>query len=101
MSVDLLLAEAGLYFTQGKFEQAEAAFEKVLELQPLHPVASSGLFNTLWSIDTGASKLTAQKVIENFLANANRDDSEIKPVAISFIKIKISLLQKDEWLLQK
>ena len=101
MSVDLFLAEAGLYFTQGKFEQAEAGFEKVLALQPLHPVASSGLFNTRWAIDTDASKLTAQKVIENFLANANRDDSEVKPVAISFIKIKIGLLQKDEWLLQK
>ena len=101
MSVDLLLAEAGLYFTQGKFEQAEAVFKKVLELQPLHPVANSGLFNTLWSIDTDPSKLAAQKVIEYFLGNANRDDNEVKPVAISFIKIKIGLLQKDEWLLQK
>lgn len=101
MSVDILLAEAGLYFTQGKFEQAEGAFEKVLALQPLHPVASSGLFNTLWSMDTDVSKLTAQTVIEYFLDNANRDDNEVKPVAISFIKIKIGLLQKDAWLLQK
>lgn len=97
MSVDLLLAEAGLYFTQGKFEQAESTFQKVLDIEPLHPVANSGLFNTLWALDTPSSTLAAQKVIEHFLQHANRDDSEVKPVAVHFIKIKISLLQKDEW----
>lgn len=100
MSVDLLLAEAGLYFTQGKFEQAEETFRKILDLQPLHPVASSGLFNTLWGLDSDDSKLAAQEVIEHFLKHANRDDREVKPVAAHFIKIKISLLQKDEWLLE-
>lgn len=100
MSVDLLLAEAGLYFTQGKFEQAESTFQQVLDLEPLHPVANSGLFNTLWAIATPTSMLAAQKVIEYFLHNANRDDREVKPVATHFIKIKISLLQKDEWLLE-
>ncbi len=100
MSVDLLLAEAGLYFTQGKFEQADSTFRKVLAIEPLHPVASSGLFNTLWALDTPPSILAAQEVIEHFLQHANRDDSEVKPVATHFIKIKISLLQKDEWLLE-
>lgn len=100
MSSDLLLAEAGLYFTQGKFEQAEPIFRQVLELQPLHPLASSGLFNVLWAMDTETSRLAAQEAINYFLNNANRDDVEVKPVAANFIKIKIGLLQKNEWLLE-
>lgn len=99
MGPDLILAEAGLYFTQGKFEQAEPLFQQVLALHPLHPVASSGLFNVLWGIDSNDSKLAAQQVLNHFLKNANRDDLEVKPVAANFIKIKIGLLQKNEWLL--
>jgi len=38
------------------------------------------------------------QLIDKFLAEADRNDAEIKPVVANFIKIKIELLKKDEWL---
>lgn len=92
------LAQASVFFTQGLFDKAEPLFRSIPKSFSKYHIAVSGLFNLLWLKDTAASKKEAMILINEFLEEANREDPEIKPVVANFLKIKIDLLQKDEWL---
>lgn len=92
------LAQASVFFSQGLLEKAEPLFRSIPKSFSKYHIAVSGLFNLLWLKDTTASKQEAMAILDEFLEEANRNDPEIKPVVANFLKIKIDLLQKDEWL---
>jgi len=92
------LAQASVFFTQGLFDKAEPLFRSIPKSFSKYHIAVSGLFNLLWLKDTPSSKKEAMILIDEFLEEANREDEEVKPVVANFLKIKIDLLQKDEWL---
>jgi len=92
------LAQASVFFTQGLLEKAEPLFRSIPKSFSKYHVAVSGLFNLLWLKNTPDSKREAMQLIDKFLVEADRNDAEIKPVVANFIKIKIELLKKDEWL---
>lgn len=92
------LAQASVFFTQGLFDKAEPLFRSIPKSFSKYHIAVSGLFNLLWLKNTPSSKKEAMMLINEFLEEANRDDADIKPVIANFLKIKIELLKKDEWL---
>jgi hypothetical protein len=92
------LAQASVFFSQGLLEKAEPLFRSIPKSFSKYHIAVSGLFNLLWLKDTDASKKEAMHLIDEFLDEADRYDPETKPVVANFLKIKIDLLQKDEWL---
>jgi len=92
------LAQASVFFTQGLFDKAEPLFRSIPKTFSKYHVAVSGLFNLLWLRNDENSRKEAMQLIDAFLAEANRNDPEIKPVVANFLKIKIELLKKDEWL---
>ena len=92
------LAQASVFFSQGILEKAEPLFRSIPKTFSKYHVAASGLFNLLWLKDTSESRMEAMQLIDDFLEEADREDEEIKPVVANFLKIKIDLLKKDEWL---
>jgi hypothetical protein len=92
------LAQASVYFSQGIYDKAEPLFRSIPKSFSKYHIAVSGLFNLLWLQDTSNSKMEAMRLVDEFLEEADREDPEIKPVVANFLKIKIDLLKKDEWL---
>lgn len=95
------LAQASVFFSQGVYDKAEPLFRSIPKSFSKYHVAVSGLFNLLWLKDTPASRAEAMRLLDEFLEEADREDPEIKPVVANFLKIKIELLKKDEWLHDK
>ena len=92
------LAQASVFFSQGLFDKAEPLFRSIPKTFSKYPVAVSGLFNVLWLRNNAHSRHEAMQLVDTFLQEANRQDPEFKPVVANFLKIKIELLKKDEWL---
>lgn len=92
------LAQGSVFFSQGLLEKAEPLFRSIPKSFSKYHIAASGLFNLLWLKDDKESKKEAMILIDEFLNEADREDPEVKPVVANFLKIKIDLLKKDEWL---
>lgn len=95
------LAQASVFFSQGVYDKAEPLFRSIPKSFSKYHIAVSGLFNLLWLKDTPASRAEAMRLLDEFLEEADREDPEVKPVVANFLKIKIELLKKDEWLQEK
>ncbi len=94
-----ILAQAGVYFASGLYRKAEPLFRQIPKSYPKYPVAATGLFNVLWARGTPEAQREAMQIIEDFLAEADREDPQARPVLANFIKIKIDLLRKGVWTL--
>ncbi len=92
------LAQASVFFSQGMLDKAEPLFRSIPKDFSQYHIAVSGLFNLLWLREDPKSKEEAMHLIDEFLDEADRDNPEVKPVVANFLKIKIDLLKKDEWL---
>ncbi len=92
------LAQASVFLSQGLYDKAEPLFRSIPKSFSKYHVAVSGLFNALWLRNEKNSRLEAMRLVDTFLQEANRDNPEVKPVVANFLKIKIELLKKDEWL---
>ena len=92
------LAKASLFFSQGLLDEAEPLFRSIPKSFSKYHVAASGLFNVLWMQGEESARHEAKLLIDEFLHEADREDPEVKPVVANFLKIKIELLKKDQWL---
>lgn len=91
------LAQAGIYFGHGMLDKAEPLFRSIPKTFPKYHVAASGLFNVLWAKGKSQAKLEAMQLLDQFLEEADRTDSDVKQVVANFIKIKINLIQDGHW----
>jgi|GEM_PF-3833558 len=92
------LAQASVFFSQGLLDKAEPMFRSIPKHFSKYHIAVSGLFNLLWLKGDPASQQEAMLLLDSFLEQADRNDAEVKPVVANFLKIKIDLLKKDQWL---
>lgn len=91
------LAQGSLFLSQGLFDKAEPLLRSIPKDFAQYHVAVNGLFNLLWVKDTKETRLEAMQLINEFLEEADRENPDVKPVVVNFLKIKIDLLKQDEW----
>lgn len=93
----LAVLQAGLHFTEDRYDLAAPLFKQVPKGHEQYPTAVIGLFNCLWAMDGETSREEAMLLLDTFLAETDRSDPKLKPAVAQLIKIKISLLQSNQW----